>query len=72
MGHLLTLEDLASRAGLSLATIRRLREKGLLPREVRLGAKAVRFRAEDVETWEAALAEAAVAASEAGELSSLA
>jgi predicted DNA-binding transcriptional regulator AlpA len=53
MGQLLSLADLASRLGVALATIHRLRARKELPREIKITARSIRFDLADVLAWEA-------------------
>ena len=43
--------DIAALCGISLATMRRWRLLGQGPKYIKLGAVAVRYRAEDLATW---------------------
>lgn len=52
MSTLLTADDLAEQLGLSVSSIYRMRSTGeSLPRATRVGARAVRWRQTDVDTW---------------------
>ncbi|MFE5837231.1 helix-turn-helix transcriptional regulator [Arthrobacter sp. NPDC056493] len=53
----LTMQDLADRCGVSLATVRQWRVKGTGPRGMAIG-KYVRFRLSDVLAWEESRADA--------------
>lgn len=48
---LLTLEDLSSRLGVSISTVRRMRAGGLLPDAIELPGGTVRFSADEVDAW---------------------
>ncbi|WP_423717164.1 helix-turn-helix transcriptional regulator [Actinomycetospora cinnamomea] len=48
---LLTEREVARRLAVSLDTVRRLRSRGSGPRAVRVGARAVRYRPQDVDAW---------------------
>ena len=47
----LRLEDIVTRSGLSLSTVKRAVGQGELKGKIKIGKRAVGFRAEDVETW---------------------
>lgn len=57
-GNLLTDVELADLYGVSLQTVRNWRWKGEGPRWVKLGARCVRYRAEDVQAFIDAVAAA--------------
>ena len=51
MTTLLTRPQVEEQLGLSTSTLYRLMDKGLFPRPVRIGQRAVRWRSADLETW---------------------
>jgi excisionase family DNA binding protein len=53
--HLLTTDELCELCRMKRRHFFRMKKAGLGPREVRLGAKLVRFRASEVQRWLAAL-----------------
>ena len=48
---LLRKPDVAARLGISQSTIQRLEKAGDFPRRVRLGPRAVAWRASEIEDW---------------------
>lgn len=49
---LLTVKDLSAQTGMSMSTIYRKRSNGeSMPRAVKIGGHAVRWRQADVDTW---------------------
>jgi predicted DNA-binding transcriptional regulator AlpA len=46
-----TARELARRCDVSIGTVRRWARTGIGPRPVRIGARAVRYRPEDVRVW---------------------
>jgi prophage regulatory protein len=48
----ISLPELECRLGLTKATIYRMIRSGLFPRQVKLGAQAVRWHLQSVEQWE--------------------
>ena len=48
---LLRKPDVAARLGVSQSTIQRLEKAGDFPRRVRLGPRAVAWRASEIEDW---------------------
>ena len=48
---LLRKPDVAGRLGISQSTIQRLEKAGDFPRRVRLGPRAVAWRASEIEDW---------------------
>ena len=49
--QLLTRPEVESRSRLATSTIYRLMRNGQFPEPIRIGARAVRWRASDLETW---------------------